>query len=211
MKPVVLNLHENHRALRWKTYAFWASWVGLAFFTIYPLCNWLTSLRPQTALWRLYLQMELAIPLLAQFVWIYFSMYLLFLLPPFFLEAAEMPRLGKRLIAGTVLAGGIFLLLPSELGFGRVLPTDAFHAAIFAQIFAVDLPFNNMPSLHVIYSALIANALRRSRVGLRWLMWLWLALICLSTVFVHQHHIIDVASALLLVFLLERFQTGVKN
>jgi membrane-associated phospholipid phosphatase len=112
-------------------------------------------------------------------------------------------RLGKRLIVGILISGTVFLIFPSCLGFARVLPDNSFYTKIFSCLFAFDLPFNNMPSLNVVFSALITSALARSRCGLRWLAGIWLALICLSTLLVHQHHLVDIAAGLLLVLLLQ--------
>ena len=40
--------HTFNDKLIWKTYGIWALWVGIAFFSIYPTCNWLTSQRSNT-------------------------------------------------------------------------------------------------------------------------------------------------------------------
>jgi membrane-associated phospholipid phosphatase len=63
----------------------------------------------------------------------------------------------------------------------------------------VDLPHNLVPSLHVTFSALIlfslidASVLFAAKLALS----AWLILICLSTLLVHQHHLLDVAAGLL--------------
>ncbi|MDR2187835.1 MAG: hypothetical protein LBE62_07240 [Azonexus sp.] len=193
------------RAAIWQTYGFWAAWVAVAFFTVYPACNGFSAQRDPASWRRFYLAAELHVPLMPQFIWVYLSMYALFLLPPFFLDVAALQRLGKRLIAGTLLSGAIFLLFPAPIGFIRVLPEDPLYAAIFARIFALDPPFNTVPSLHVVFSALIVGALAYS-AQCRWLrgVWYgWLALICLSTLLVHQHHVADIAAGLLLALLLQ--------
>jgi membrane-associated phospholipid phosphatase len=57
-----------------------------------------------------------------------------------------------------------------------------------------------VPSLHVVFSSVIALACASfARPPFRGLLWAWLTLIVLSTVLVHQHHLIDVLAALLLV------------
>ena len=194
---------QDARIAVWKTYAYWAAWVGVAFVVVYPGCNWISAQRNPDSLRRLYLAAELKIPLAPQFIWIYLSMLVLFLLPPFFLDVPALQRLGKRLIAGTLLSGAVFLLLPSRLGFTRVVPDQSLYAAVFSRIFAIDLPFNTVPSLHVVFSALIAAALARGQRRLRWFVYGWLALICLSTLLVHQHHLLDIAAGLLLALLLQ--------
>jgi len=181
----------------WRTYAFWFFWVSVVFFTVYPLCNWVTANRAAT--FSLYISQELGIPFVPQFIWVYLSLYLLFLLPPFFLKAEHMSELGRQLIGATIFCGIVFLLMPAELGFDRVVPEDPFYSAIFARIFELDLPHNLVPSLHVAFSALILITLLNYVLSpvAKVIFGVWLVLICSSTVLVHQHHLIDVISGLL--------------
>lgn len=195
-------------AARWparlSTFALWGALVGVVFFSVYPTMNWLTGQRPQQ--YALYFAGELNIPFVPQFIWFYLSMYLLFAAPPFFLEPGQLRRLARELIAGTLAAGVVFLLLPARLGFTRSLPGDPLLDALYAGIFALDQPFNLVPSLHVVYSAAIALAIAApGGRGRQLLFGLWLALICASTLLVHQHHLLDVGSGLLLAGFLHFF------
>lgn len=188
---------------RLRTYALWASLAGVAFFAIYPTLNWLTSLRSHR--FHLYLPTELSIPFVPQFIWAYLSMYALLLLPLFVLPTERMPALGKQLVAGTVASGAVFLLLPAELGFVRVIPSDPIYASIYASIFGVDRPHNLVPSLHVVWSSAIVLACADTTRSLgRAQLYVWLAMLVGSTLLVHQHHILDAASAILLVLVLRR-------
>lgn len=188
----------------WKTYAFWAMWVGVAFFSVYPTCNWLTSLRGEY--FSLYFAAELNVPFVPEFIVVYLSMYILFMTPPFFMRVAELTALGKQLIAGTLLSGLIFMLLPARLGFERQVPEGEWLASLYSTMFAIDMPHNMVPSLHVVFSALILLSLARSESGGRFRpFWYgWLVVICASTLLVHQHHLLDVVAALALVYLLRK-------
>jgi membrane-associated phospholipid phosphatase len=195
----------------WKTYGYWAFWVGIAFFSVYPFCNWLSAQRANV--YHLYLNTELSIPFVPDFIWPYMSLYLLFILPPFFLGVSQLELLGKRIILGTLISGGIFLLFPSQLGFERVIP-NGFYGEIFTNIFSLDLPHNMAPSLHVVYSAFILLAVLESssKKSVRMIMLLWLLLIMISTLLVHQHHILDIVSAMVIMFLVtSTFIKGEKN
>lgn len=186
-----------------RTYLIWSFWVGVAFFGVYPAMNWLTSLRP--APWHLYFTSELAIPFVPQFIWVYLSMYALFVLPLFFIPAERMPSLGKQLIAGSLLSAAFFLLLPAELGFVREVPARAPYAAMYARVFSIDRPYNLVPSLHVIFSTAIALACADfARPLVRAAILGWLTVIVASTVLVHQHHLLDLAAALAIVYGLRR-------
>ena len=197
---------------KWKTYAFWFFWISVVFFTVYPLCNWLTAQRDVTC--ELYVAQERAIPLIPEFIWIYLSLYMLFLVPPFFLAPQQMNILGRQLISMTFFSGAIFLLLPARLGFERTIPDDPFYAGLFAGMFDVDLPHNLVPSLHVAFSALILITLLntvRTSLG-KAVFTAWLVLLSISTVLVHQHHLIDVVTGFLVAVAFYRYiGRGEKN
>ena len=195
----------------WKTYAYWAFWVSIAFFTVYPLGNWLTSLRADP--YHLYFSAELNIPFIPEFFWIYMSLYLLFILPPLFLTVSQLVVLGKRIIAGTVISAFVFLLFPAQLGFERIVP-EGFYAQMFSNIYAIDLPHNMAPSLHIVYSTFILLAVAQSstKILVRSTAYGWLLLMILSTLLVHQHHLIDIVSALAVVwFVSKKWIKGEEN
>jgi hypothetical protein len=187
---------------RWRVYTRWACVIGLVFFAVYPTMNGLTSLRPSVL--HLYFPGELEVPFVPAFVWVYLSMYALFLVPPFVLPAECMPALGRQLVAGTLISGVMFVLLPAELGFARTVPAGS-SDGIFAAMFRIDRPYNLVPSLHVVYSSAIALACAdQARSVLRIALLVWMTAITASTVFVHQHHVADLAAAFVLVLFLRR-------
>lgn len=183
---------------RFRVFCWWGLWVGLAFFCTYPTTNWLAESSAKH--YSVHLAAELGIPFVAEFIWFYLSMYLLFALPPFFLQPLELKRLGIELLVSTALAGIVFVIFPVKLGFDRMAPDDPLYGAIYAAVFSIDKPFNLLPSLHVVYTCAIALSITR-RMGeySRGIVLLWATLITLSTLFVHQHHLLDIVSALLLV------------
>ena len=188
---------------RVRSYLIWSGWVGAAFFAVYPTMNWLASRRSSP--FHLYLPAELEVPFVPQFIWAYLSMYVLFVVPPLFLQAAQMRALGKQLIAGTLVSGLLFLLFPAQLGFERTVPAAPPYAGIYAAIFSVDRPYNLVPSLHIVFSAAIALACAdAAKPAARAVLRGWLAVITASTILVHQHHVLDVAAALVIVILLRR-------
>jgi membrane-associated phospholipid phosphatase len=146
------------------------------------------------------MQAELAIPFWPQFIWLYLSMYILFLVPPFVLQEARLNKLGKEIALATIASGIVFLLFPSVLGFERVLPENH-YAQIYAKIFSLDYPHNMVPSLHIVYSGLILLAIFQatSSVVFKAISLLWFVLIALSTLWVHQHHIADIVSGMIVV------------
>jgi len=201
--PVAAHVPFWPDSRRLRTYSYWAGLAGVAFFAVYPTLNWLTSLRRNR--FRLYWPPELGIPFVPQFIWAYLSMYILFLMPLFLLPVERMPPLGRQLIAGTLASGALFLLLPADLGFMRMIPPDPIYARIYQGIFGIDRPHNLVPSLHVVWSCTIILACADIARGFaRGLLYIWLAIVVMSTVLVHQHHILDVVAGIVLVFIIRR-------
>jgi hypothetical protein len=189
----------------WKTYGYWVFLISLAFFPTYPFCNWFTSHRTDTL--GLYLEAELNIPFIPELIWVYLSMYLLFFAPPFFLDVRQLRGLGKRLLVGCLFSSLTFLLLPSHLGFTRAIPDDPFYRSVFSGLFVVDQPHNMVPSLHVVFSSLIVLSCveASSRLAVKTLWLLWLTCIIVSTLLVHQHHLIDCITGLAVALVLHRW------
>ncbi len=194
----------HRRKSVWKIFGYWVFWISVLFFTVYPLCNWLTSQREN--LYHIYLESELSIPFIPQFVWVYLSLYLTFILPPFFLNEGQLVKLGKELVIGTVLSGVVFLIFPSVLGFERVVP-EGDYQVFFENIFMLDLPHNMVPSLHIVYSGFILLSVYQavSQTWIKAFVLLWFVLICVSTLLVHQHHIADVLLGSFIVLLLNYY------
>ena len=191
-------LNEDSIKARLKVYGYWTIWVSIAFFGVYPACNYLTAKRDSHL--HLYLPFELELPFIPHFVWPYLSMYLLFVLIPFCMRLKSLKPLGKNLVIGTVISGLLFLIFPTINGFERIAPESGIYHSIFVKIIEVDLPHNMAPSLHVVYCGLILLTMSADNKSiLSKLIYIgWLILICLSTLFVHQHHILDVITGLTL-------------
>jgi membrane-associated phospholipid phosphatase len=85
---------------------------------------------------------------------------------------------------------------------------DGLHRSVFNLLQMVDTPHNLAPSLHVAFSALIL--LGCAEIAPRhwaWGYYFWLLVLSASTVLVHQHHLFDGVSGLVLAMLARwRFQ-----
>ena len=179
------------------TYLFYAAMVGVLFVIGYGGANWLAS--QQSMHLQIYRNPELAIPLVPEMIWAYLSINLLFVLPLFSLDISELRLLGRRMIAATLIAVGVFVVMPTTIGFARLDLSREANLA-FELLYALDHPYNCVPSLHVAYSALIILAVaQRSHLWVKALFACWLVLVMASTVLTHQHHLIDIAAALAMV------------
>jgi len=169
------------------------------FCCVYGISDWVTAHRLMRL--RVHFGAELLIPLIPSFTLIYMSIYLLFLAAPFVLRTRrELTSLAAAQTI-TILAAGIcFLLIPAKLAFP--VPTDT-ELGIWKPLFRfadrLNLDYNLVPSLHVALSVVCVEMFtaHATATGKR-LLRLWGALIAISTVVTHQHHLVDAATGYLL-------------
>lgn len=184
----------------WK-HLLYAVSLGLAFTawfcTIYGTADYVTGLRSQRL--RVHWDVELALPFVPAMLIPYMSIYPLFWLGPFVLRARQELRALVACMGLVTFCGGIaFLLFPAELAFA---PTSVpqFWMPLFSVADGLNLRYNLAPSLHVALAVCCADAYARSaRPGMKLLLWAWAAAIAASTVLTHQHHLLDVATGVLL-------------
>jgi membrane-associated phospholipid phosphatase len=143
---------------------------------------------------QLYFSWEKDIPLVPWMIWPYLSLFPSYLLPLLHMNVHELQRLSLQSVVTVAIAGLIFNALPAQLGFS---PTEVtgWHQPLFFWLARIDTPYNLLPSLHVAGASLILLACGE-RVGPRWAWFYaaWLAVLALSTLLVHQHHVLDVVS-----------------
>jgi membrane-associated phospholipid phosphatase len=164
---------------------------------VYFGADWVTGLRSDRI--RVHLASELKVPLIPEFLLVYLSLDLLFLIAPFVLRTrAEIRALTFALFGVTSVAGVCFLVLPAELAYPAA-GVEGFWSDLFALNRQIVLRYNLIPSLHVALSTatLAAYGTCRGAWG-RILLAVWGGLIGLSTLLTHQHHVVDVVTGLLL-------------
>jgi membrane-associated phospholipid phosphatase len=171
------------------------------FAVIYGAINWLTQWR--TDVHHLYFDWELAIPMLPATVWIYASIIPLMALPLFTLQTHQFDGLAKQMALAILIAGIVFLLVPAQIGFAppAELPTG------ISLIRAIDYPYNVFPSLHVTLSAIVMlSAWRAVSIAARVFLTGWFVAIVTSVILTHQHHVLDVVGAAILVWVCRRLR-----
>jgi membrane-associated phospholipid phosphatase len=166
--------------------------VGAFWFLAFGASDWASQLNPLRV--HVHFAFEPALPLWPALTLAYVSLYPLCWLAPLIVrERRGLDALASCVVAETVLACVVFVLLPVESGFA---PIDATQLGNWGPLFrfadALNLDFNMLPSLHVAYAVTFAGVYARN--GARALFWSWAALIALSTVLTHQHHLADVAA-----------------
>lgn len=184
---------------------FWAVCTLVVFYAIYPVSNWLASQRTQR--FDFLTPWDAQIPLVPEFIWVYFSFFIYLLLPIWWVDRRDVDALGRRQVVATLVCGLVFALFPANLAFARTLPEAEPYRSIFTAMFALDHPHNLLPSLHIVYtvatgSAVLSTQWAQKRYGRCTLVLLWAVAIAASTMLVHQHHVLDVVAAVVLVALL---------
>ena len=180
-------------------YALWLPFYLLAFVLVEHL--------PQASYWSTQLPLDNAIPFCEWFVLFYCAWYPLLVAAGLYLLLRDAPAFRRYMafLAVTFFASVvIWLLLPNGQGLRpQVFPRENFPTALVAALYRIDTNTNVFPSVHVVGSAGAALAVwdsprLRAQPLLRWGVVLLAALICVSTLFIKQHAILDVVSGLVL-------------
>ena len=146
--------------------------------------------------YQLWLSFEPSLPLVPEFIFIYFSLNILMSLPIFVLSARSIRALGLSMAVAILIAGAIFFLVPAPIGYQRLSELPRYNT-IFQTLYYLDNVANTFPSLHIALSHLTVRSLCQKNSSLFFL-WIWFGLICLSVIFTHQHHLIDIVGGFIL-------------
>ena len=157
--------------------------------------------------YKLYFEFERDIPMVPWMVYIYQSFALLIVITYFSIKSPQkIKAYSISFMSSCGIAAVFFILFPTELGFSRTEKIEGYEF-MYNLLHMIDKPHNLAPSLHITYSALGAYVLS-SEIKSKWLkgmIWLWFLLICSSIVLVHQHHLFDIFSGILLSFFVINF------
>jgi len=180
-------------------------WIGLAFglcfVIIWTISHELSGM--QANRYHLHFQWESNIPFQWWAVPIYFSLDIAI---PFFpllfrnWKAAISPV--ATLLAQTMIAAPFFIFIPIQTSYQNNLDGGIWGEVLFNPLGIPNIStWNHAPSLHVAYVFTIAwilgkNARRSQMVLLN----IWALLVSLSTMLVHEHHLICVITGFLLFF-----------
>jgi len=173
---------------------------GALFMALYHACNFYAANCGRTRMW--FFDWELSIPLVAWLIVPYWSIDLLFVLAPFLCtRRSELRALAWRLTLAIILACASYMAWPLQLAHVRVDDHGVF-TPLFTAINGFDKPHNLFPSLHVAFAIILLWTFHRHlRGGWRLLFHAWFVCITISTVLVHQHHLVDVVGGAILALL----------
>jgi membrane-associated phospholipid phosphatase len=151
----------------------------------------------QTERMPLYFQWERDVPYVGWVLPLYFSLDVLVAIAPFFFRTwRQSVPLMRTLLLQLLIAAPFFVLVPIEPGFQNEMATGVWGTYLFEPLGLENgSQWNHTPSLHVAYACTFAFALTSVP---RWLRWTWALGVCVSTVLVHEHHLVCIAGGLVL-------------
>lgn len=192
------SITQNISQARIKALLKWGLIGALTCTGIYLGTNEIAAQR--TSFYQLYFEFEREIPMVPWMIHVYNSFHVLLLLNFLIIKnPLKIRAIAISLIASSAIAALFFLIFPAELGFSRTENMMGYEFW-YDALHWLDHPHNLVPSLHITFSALSTYVISteiNSRV-LKSLFLVWFLLICSSIVLVHQHHLIDIFTGLLL-------------
>jgi membrane-associated phospholipid phosphatase len=209
--PAIVEIAKPKAMERAVPFLAWPGWAHLRYATLLSIANtiWfvlvyggmdaLTAQRSFRVL--VHFPAELAIPFVPAMTFFYMSIYVLFWMAPFALRTRREFRALVLTVAFVILVGGIgFLLFPADLAFAQPREEDlGIWSAMFHFADKLNLTYNLLPSLHVAFAVIcVAIFSARAPVVGKVLLWFWAAMVAASTVLIHQHHLLDIATGWLL-------------
>ena len=179
-------------------------WPSLALMLLSQLLVFYASrlLLPYLPVHRMETALDAAIPVRPEWVVIYFLTFV-FWLASAVLILAESHAYARRMVKGyciaMMLSCIVFLAYPTTLT--RPVPPDSgLFNVLLGLLYQIDDPVNLFPSLHVLITYFCLRSAMGSRTIPRWyypFAVVFLVLVCLSILFVKQHVLADIPSAIL--------------
>lgn len=171
--------------------------VSVAAYLIYPVLNHGPA--------RIFLQTPLdrAIPLVPVMVIAYLSLIPLIVAAAVVLAIADVRRVQALALAVTVALLASYLVYVLAQSY-VIRPSPAgrdWLTAAVRQVYSLDPPYNDFPSLHTCLSAIVAVLWLRTHRRTGALVAAWCSLIVASTVLIRQHYLADVAGGLVIAWL----------
>ncbi|MEJ2489331.1 MAG: hypothetical protein P8Y50_06015 [Sulfurovaceae bacterium] len=181
--------HKLYAAASIKERFVWVLYLGILFFLLYGSANQFASLSAPHP--SIVFSWESKIPFLDIFIFPYMSSDILFVIALMLPQKRfELRVLSARIAIAIAISCLLFVIFP--LGFSFEKPTPTHYVWLF-DLLSADLPYNQLPSLHISLAIIIWDSMRRNIASpiVKGLLFSWIVLIGLSTLFVYQHHFID--------------------
>ncbi|OQA62212.1 MAG: PAP2 superfamily protein [bacterium ADurb.Bin270] len=184
----------THVELREKR--FWFA-IMLAYFGIgYMATNWIASIGSR--FYDFGMSFENSIPFVPVFILGYACVYGgVFLAYAIIDDIEDWRRAVITFFTATTICYAFFLFMPVKMTMRPPVESlTGIYGAITSAIFAIDLPYNCFPSLHVTYPVFITLVSWRNHRVMRWVMLAMAIIVAVSVVLVKQHYIADAVAGI---------------
>lgn len=186
-----------------KLFVFLTLTFNFLFYAVYGLSNYITSCHD----YRIYIHFEFEkeIPFIPEFSAVYLSVGAMLGLSFFILKRLEdLIPFFIALVYLTLIAGVFFIFIPVESAY-PVRQVSGYWGIIFRIADTMNLQYNLFPSLHVAFATVsFLNYWKFVNTLSKILLFLWTILIILSTLFIHEHHILDIVSGIVLAYIVKK-------
>lgn len=176
----------------------WMLYIGIMFFLLYGVANYYAGLTGPHA--SLQFEWEKGIPFIPEFIVPYMSSDIMFICAFLFpYTRLELRVLAARVLFILLVAVVLFTLFPYQFAYEK--PDTEVFSFLFT-ILEADMPYNQAPSLHISFAIVLWYSMRKYLTvwWLKILVAIWIWLIVLSTLFVFQHHFLDLPTGAALGF-----------
>ena len=149
----------------------------------------------------IYMRWEKNIPFISWLIIPYMSSGIFFIAIFFMCKTKErLYWLVKQINIITITSTIIFFLFPLQFAFEKPEVNNRVIGFLFKNLSELDTIFNLCPSLHISYAIIFTLIFYKEiRSKIKYIFYLWFFLLSISTIFIYQHHIIDVICSLFLV------------
>ena len=192
-------LTENMKKKCWISILF-----GVTYYLIFGLTSFASGIRHHRIV--LAFPFEAHIPFYPAWSIIYMSLNVYLMLALFvFPRWQTMAAFAATLLIETIIAGCFYIILPIKLIYYPIVDTGVFAKMVFIAKF-LSMNNNYFPSLHTTFAFTAAFAYsnycsKTTSFGF----YLWAGLIPLSTLFIHEHQVIDLVAGFILAVIACRY------
>ncbi|MCX7943702.1 MAG: phosphatase PAP2 family protein [Deltaproteobacteria bacterium] len=183
---------ESQESLKWYERYDWLIY-GLVMFGVWSgLYFWIAESRINAEKYSMMVEFDKMIPFIPEWVWIYLTVYMIFLIPLFGLTDRRLLKIVMSSYITVMLICYIFFYLyPVEYPRPNIVVND-FSTWALSLVYKNDRPWNCFPSSHCAMAMMAALVL----LEINWFFGIWGMITALSigasTLFTKQHFILDV-------------------
>lgn len=166
----------------------------LSFITFFYGNEWIAINKDKVYIFAF--QWEINTPYLRYFFFVYYGIFILPMLVPFFVKRRkDLVILTKQIIFANLISGIFFFFFTTQ----SIYPPPSQKNLFWDFTIAITGKYNLFPSLHVTLSLLLIKVfIYYSKKNIKIILTILAILLILSTLFTHQHHLLDIIGSIIL-------------